>query len=743
MLAVALWLLPAALARAETFTVKTTEDGPPGSLRADIEGAKAGDTIIVPAGTYGLTEELSIDKSLTILGAGPSTTTITAHNAGFRDLLVIGATSTVVLKGLTFAEGVVDEPGGSAQGGAIDAEEAALTLEEVVVRDSHVHADGGELEFGGEAEGGGVYAGGPLRLVNVTLSGDSASANGGTGAEGGSATGGGVMAAGPTTVFSGVTVTEGTVTANGGTGATSSEPEERELEEEEESGGVAEGAGAFVLSVTAPGPTLTGVTAQSDHAIADAGSKKAIAGGSASGGGLRILALGGAATLSGATVTESSAASSGPEARALGGGLRVFSEKASSLVANATIEGDSATATGAVGMAQGGGAYLRGEAAGVSLTSSTLDGNSVTGSGLSTGGGDLYAETEATVKDTIVSAGSGPAGHKNCGGKGIVSAGHNLDSADECGFHSAGDLTGANPHLGGLAANGGVVQTQALLAGSAALDAGAECAATDARGVPRPQGAACDIGAFEVAPPLVSTGAATAVGTTTATLNATASNASVLPGTFRFQYGPTAAHGTEAGAAVLAAGLAATPFSVSLTGLAPATTYHFQALATGPEGTSVGADQTFTTAAPPPPLPPPPPHPPALSGLAVSPSRLHAEHGSGASLSIRRGATISYSDSQAAVTTFTVQRSSSGYRSGRSCVAKRPTHPRHPKRCVRWTPVKGSFTHADTGGAVRLHFTGRLNRKPLAPGSYRLLAVPRSAAGLLGKQAVAAFTVIR
>ena len=55
--------------------------------------------------------------------------------------------------------------------------------------------------------------------------------------------------------------------------------------------------------------------------------------------------------------------------------------------------------------------------------------------------------------------------------------------------------------LGPLAANGGPVQTRAPGAGSTLVDVipPAECAVpVDARGVARPQGPACDIGAVEV-----------------------------------------------------------------------------------------------------------------------------------------------------------------------------------------------------------------------------------------------------
>jgi hypothetical protein len=53
--------------------------------------------------------------------------------------------------------------------------------------------------------------------------------------------------------------------------------------------------------------------------------------------------------------------------------------------------------------------------------------------------------------------------------------------------------------LGPLTNNDGPTETHALVAGSPAIDAaGATCSATDQRGIARPQGADCDIGAVEV-----------------------------------------------------------------------------------------------------------------------------------------------------------------------------------------------------------------------------------------------------
>lgn len=88
----------------------------------------------------------------------------------------------------------------------------------------------------------------------------------------------------------------------------------------------------------------------------------------------------------------------------------------------------------------------------------------------------------------------------------VASQGHNLALGTSCALTAPGDLPSTDPHLAPLADNGGNgLPTHALAAGSAAIDAGdnAACIATDARGLSRPSGVQCDIGAFEVqvAPP--------------------------------------------------------------------------------------------------------------------------------------------------------------------------------------------------------------------------------------------------
>jgi uncharacterized protein (UPF0333 family) len=122
------------------------------------------------------------------------------------------------------------------------------------------------------------------------------------------------------------------------------------------------------------------------------------------------------------------------------------------------------------------------------LTNVTVSGNR---------GGILNSGT-VTLTNVLLASNTAGGGGDTCLGI-ITSRGHNLDSGSTCSFSGPGDLSNTDPKLGPLANNGGPTQTHALLPGSPAIDAGTNtgCPATDQRGVPRPQGAACDIGAYE------------------------------------------------------------------------------------------------------------------------------------------------------------------------------------------------------------------------------------------------------
>jgi hypothetical protein len=130
------------------------------------------------------------------------------------------------------------------------------------------------------------------------------------------------------------------------------------------------------------------------------------------------------------------------------------------------------------------------------------------------GGAIFHHSGRLEVKNSIL-ANNGPSG--NCAFLGTLpipmSYGHNLSDDHTCYFFTAvGDALGVPPGLdpAGPLFNGGPTRTIALLSGSPAIDAipvapTNDCTAidgtpilTDQRGVARPQGVGCDIGAFEV-----------------------------------------------------------------------------------------------------------------------------------------------------------------------------------------------------------------------------------------------------
>jgi hypothetical protein len=109
----------------------------------------------------------------------------------------------------------------------------------------------------------------------------------------------------------------------------------------------------------------------------------------------------------------------------------------------------------------------------------------------------INSSAPATLTNVLL---GNPGAGGNCAGTGYVSLGGNISSDASCtAFTQPTDISNTNPLAGPLQNNGGGTPTHALLVGSPAVDAAvvANCPTTDQRGVARPQGAACDIGAFE------------------------------------------------------------------------------------------------------------------------------------------------------------------------------------------------------------------------------------------------------
>ncbi|HXQ43355.1 MAG TPA: choice-of-anchor Q domain-containing protein [Acidimicrobiales bacterium] len=139
-----------------------------------------------------------------------------------------------------------------------------------------------------------------------------------------------------------------------------------------------------------------------------------------------------------------------------------------------------------------------------------LSGDTVAGNTSIAHGGGLFNSGTLLAAATIV-AGSGTSG--DCGGT-ITDSGYNLDDDGSCAFsavhHSHSDVPA---DLGPLQDNGGPTETEEPTSASPALgeiptgttaNGITLCPGVDQRGVARPQGTECDIGAVEDAGPQVS-----------------------------------------------------------------------------------------------------------------------------------------------------------------------------------------------------------------------------------------------
>jgi CSLREA domain-containing protein len=202
-----------------------------------------------------------------------------------------------------------------------------------------------------------------------------------------------------------------------------------------------------------------------------------------SGGGINSS---GTLTITGSTIKGNTALNGG------GIGSGSATGDAALTMTNSTISGNTGTSVGG-GLSNGEGT--------ATLTNVTINGNTAGIEANVRNFGPPAGNTEITFKNTIVANPQG--GGTNCGTNAdglLTSAGHNLSSDASCGFTQTADIQNQNPLLGNLTNNGGPTETHELQAGSLAIDAAdtASAPSEDQRGIPRPQGVAADIGAFEV-----------------------------------------------------------------------------------------------------------------------------------------------------------------------------------------------------------------------------------------------------
>jgi len=206
--------------------------------------------------------------------------------------------------------------------------------------------------------------------------------------------------------------------------------------------------------------------------------------------------------------------------------------------------------------------FMGGGVGGGTLTDSTISGNgigvdeyanagiTITGSTIANNGvgiTEVKTENYFSISSSIVSGNNG----KDC----VLSAGtlldygYNLADDNTCGFSTVNhSQSGVNPNLFPLGDYGGPTETMPPRSGSPAIDqipiGGPGCPGADQRGVSRPRGPACDIGAVEVAPSQAQTNVSVS----------TSPTASLYGGAVSYQATVTSSSGTPTGAVTFATG---------------------------------------------------------------------------------------------------------------------------------------------------------------------------------------------
>jgi len=297
-----------------------------------------------------------------------------------------------------------------------------------------------QLQNGVEDKGGAIFTGGTLSLNNSTLFGNFAT---GSGSDFGSGSGGGIFT--PETLHEGEPIPITTINNSviSGNSASSS------------------GGGMLVYGIT----TLNNSTVSKNSAVVN-------------GGGINASDT---FNINNSTVSGNTSAN--------GGGI--FVSNGTATFSNSTVSGNMATT-------DGGGIFT--VVGTTNLNNSTVSDNSA-----ANGGGILNAIFgEFVLSNSLIANSSGEDCLNDDPSATVQFTGKSLIEDGSCGANTdVNSLTG-DPKLGALASNGGSTKTHALLIGSPAIDIAddAICAAApvngiDQRGILRPQGNQCDIGAYE------------------------------------------------------------------------------------------------------------------------------------------------------------------------------------------------------------------------------------------------------
>jgi hypothetical protein len=132
---------------------------------------------------------------------------------------------------------------------------------------------------------------------------------------------------------------------------------------------------------------------------------------------------------------------------------------------------------------------------------------------------------------------------------------------------------------------------------------------------------------------------------------------------------------------------------------------------------------------------------PGIGGTKTDPPVFAVAPGATPTMAVRRGTRFRFRLTEPATVGLRIEKALPGRRVGRSC--RKPSRRRGGKRCTRWRHAGTLVRRNRPAGANTVPFSGRIGRKALRPGRYRVVLTAQDAAGNRSKPSRARFRVVR
>jgi hypothetical protein len=246
------------------------------------------------------------------------------------------------------------------------------------------------------------------------------------------------------------------------------------------------------------------------------------------------------------------------------------------------------------------------------------------------------------------------------------------------------------------------------------------------------------IGQLAMRPPALTTGAASGIGASAATVAGTVNPLGGAVNAVSIQYGPTTAYGSTLAStpAALPPGDLPVAVAATISRLPPETMVHYRYLATDGNGTTAGLDQTFTTAT----VTPEVTHARQSHSTWREVSKHASQHKHKKKKAPPIGTIFSFTLNEQASVRFSVTQTVGGRRVKGRCVAN--TKRNHAKHACKRSVTRGTLTFTGQIGANKAPFRGRIFKSKLKPGRYTLVILA-TVSGRSSAPVKLSFTIVK